>query len=65
MAWTAELEARWRESAEEVIVGMKEWRLQSEPWVFLVGRDGRLKAKFEGSVSAGELVQAVRADLLR
>lgn len=26
--WTAELEERWRELAEDVIVGMKEWRLQ-------------------------------------
>src|SRR6266516_7304299 len=28
MAWTAEMEARWRESDEEVIVGLKGWRLQ-------------------------------------
>ena len=33
----------------------REWRLPSEPWVFLVGRDGRIKARFEGSVSAAEL----------
>lgn len=26
--WTAELDARWRELAEDVILGMKEWRLQ-------------------------------------
>ncbi len=26
--WTAEVEARWRELAEEVIVGIKEWWLQ-------------------------------------
>jgi hypothetical protein len=31
--------------------------------VFLVGSDGRLKAKFEGSVSEAELAAAVRADL--
>ena len=37
----------------------KEWKLQSEPWVFLVGRDGKIKAKFEGPVSARELVAAV------
>jgi hypothetical protein len=43
---------------------MKEWRLQSEPWVFLVGRDGRLQAKFEGSVSVAELMQAIRTTLL-
>jgi hypothetical protein len=41
---------------------VKEWRLPSEPWVFVVGRDGRIKARFEGSVSAAELSAAV-ADL--
>ena len=43
---------------------MKEWRLISEPWTFLVGRDGRVKAKFEGSVSERELAAAVRRLLL-
>jgi hypothetical protein len=43
---------------------MREWGLQSEPWVFLVGSDGRVKAKFEGSVSAAELAAAVRVHLL-
>jgi hypothetical protein len=43
---------------------MREWHLPSEPWTFLVGRDGRIKAKFEGSVSAGELAAAVREHLL-
>ena len=38
----------------------REWRLPSEPWVFLVGRDGRIKARFEGSVSAAELSAAVQ-----
>ena len=42
---------------------MREWRLPSEPWVFLVGRDGRIKAKFEGSVSLVELRAAVRRQL--
>ena len=42
---------------------VKEWRLPSEPWIFLVGRDGRIKAKFEGSVSVGELAAAVRRHL--
>ena len=44
---------------------MRRWGLQSEPWVFLVGRDGRIKAKFEGAVSAGEVLAAVRSTLLR
>ena len=43
---------------------MRQWGLQSEPWVFLVGRDGRVRAKFEGSVSLAELASAVRAKLL-
>jgi hypothetical protein len=36
-----------------------EWKLPSEPWVFVVGSDGRIKAKFEGSVSVAELRAAV------
>ncbi len=43
---------------------VREWALPSEPWVFLVGRDGRIKAKFEGAVSVGELQAAVRRTLL-
>jgi hypothetical protein len=43
---------------------MRQWGLTSEPWTFLVGRDGRVKAEFQGSVSAGELAAAVRAYLL-
>jgi hypothetical protein len=42
---------------------MRQWGLLTEPWVFLVGRDGRVKAKFEGSVSVAELAAAVRARL--
>ncbi|MGE5273874.1 MAG: hypothetical protein ACM3QU_08980 [Verrucomicrobiota bacterium] len=38
----------------------REWRLPSEPWVFLVGRDGRIEQRFEGSVSVAELSAAVR-----
>jgi hypothetical protein len=43
---------------------VSEWRLPSEPFVFLVGADGRIKARFEASVSYGELVSAVRSTLL-
>jgi hypothetical protein len=42
---------------------MRQWGLRSEPWVFLVGRDGRVKAKFEGSVSQAELAASVGANL--
>ena len=44
---------------------VKEWNLPTEPWVFLVGRDGRIKDRFEGSVSARELSGAVRRYLVR
>jgi hypothetical protein len=39
---------------------VQQWRLPTEPWTFLVGRDGRIKAKFEGSLSVRELETAVR-----
>jgi hypothetical protein len=39
---------------------VRQWRLPSEPWTFLVGRDGLIKAKFEGSVSRSELLAATR-----
>ncbi len=42
---------------------VREWRLPSEPWVFLVRRDGRIAERFEGSVSVRELTSAVRARL--
>jgi hypothetical protein len=47
-----------------VNVFMRQWRLPGEPWTFLVGADGRIKAKFAGAISAGELAAAVRRTLL-
>ena len=44
---------------------MRQWNLQTEPWVFLVGADGRIKEKFEGSVSVRELRSAVQRRLMR
>jgi hypothetical protein len=43
---------------------MQQWGLPSEPWTFLVGSDGRVKAKFEGPISQAELAAAVRNTLL-
>ncbi|HEX7310030.1 MAG TPA: hypothetical protein VF232_02530, partial [Gaiellaceae bacterium] len=43
---------------------MRQWKLQSEPWSFLVGPDGRIKAKFEGPVSVRELRAAVESMLV-
>jgi hypothetical protein len=36
-----------------------EWRLPTEPWVFVVGRDGKVTERFEGAVSVRELAGAV------
>ena len=35
------------------------WRLPTEPWAFVIGRDGRISSRFEGVFSAGELARAV------
>jgi hypothetical protein len=43
---------------------MKEWGLTTEPWTFLVAKNGRVAARFEGPVSVDELQEAVRDDLL-
>jgi hypothetical protein len=43
---------------------MREWHLPTEPWTFLVGADGTIAARFEGTVSALELERAVREQLL-
>lgn len=35
------------------------WHLRTEPWTFVIGSDGRIKARFEGALSVGELQAAV------
>lgn len=35
------------------------WRLASEPWIFVIDRDGRVAARFEGAVSVPELREQV------
>jgi hypothetical protein len=34
---------------------VNEWGLQSEPWVFLVGKDGKIGDRFEGATTLDEL----------
>jgi hypothetical protein len=41
------------------VEAVKEWGLPSEPWVFVVDADGKLAAKFEGTVSPKELSRAL------
>jgi hypothetical protein len=48
---------------ENAVPATREWKLQSEPWVFVVGRDGRIAAKFEGIVALNEVEAALRSAL--
>jgi hypothetical protein len=43
---------------------MKEWGLTTEPWTFVVGRDGKIVERYEGVVSVHELEQVVREKLV-
>ena len=38
---------------------MQEWGLRTEPWTYVVGRNGRIVERFEGVVSVHELEEAV------
>ena len=39
----------------------QDWKLQSEPWVFVVDAQGRIAARFEGAASPEELREAIKA----
>lgn len=41
-----------------------QWRLPTEPYTFLVDRQGVIRDRFEGAVSVGELERAVRSELV-
>jgi hypothetical protein len=49
--------------ARNPVPAAREWQLQTEPWIFVVGRDGRVTAKFEGIVSVDEVESALKAVL--
>ena len=40
---------------------MIEWRLQTEPWIFVVDADGLVVAKFEGIMGLDEVNEAVES----
>ncbi len=42
---------------------LQEWKLDTEPWTFLVGRNGKIVDRYEGVVSVNELEQTVREKL--
>ena len=56
--------AEAREAGRLVVLPvMAEWRLTTEPWLFIVDREGRVSAKFEGVMSFAEVEAALTAVL--
>lgn len=43
---------------------VKEWKLPTEPWVYVVDRDGVVRDRFEGAISVPELEDSIRRNLL-
>ena len=43
---------------------VEQWKLPTEPWVFVVDQDGIVRDRFEGAVSVGELSSSIRKNLL-
>jgi hypothetical protein len=54
----------WRDFTEKKAFStVDEWRLSSEPWIFVVDGRGIIRAKFEGLVTTSELEEALGAIL--
>ena len=49
------------DSGPVVAAPTEAWKLQSEPWVFVVDAQGRIAARFEGAASPEELRAAIQA----
>jgi hypothetical protein len=43
---------------------VREWKLPTEPWVFVVDRDGVVRDRFEGAASVIELSKSIQKNLL-
>ena len=55
----------WQDFAtKKVFATIEEWRLQSEPWIFIIDGQGMIRARFEGLVTARELETALQDVLL-
>ena len=55
----------WQDFAtKKVFSTIEEWRLESEPWIFIVDGQGIIRARFEGLVTARELETALQNVLL-
>lgn len=48
---------------QDPVRATREWSLQSEPWVFVVDRRGRVAAKFEGIMAQDEVEAALQQTL--
>ena len=56
----------WQDFAEKkVFPTIEEWRLITEPWIFVVDGQGIIRGKFEGLVTASELEIALQQILTR
>ena len=54
----------WEDFAEKkMFPTVEEWRLDTEPWVFVVDEQGIIRAKFEGLVTLTELEAALQQTL--
>jgi len=42
----------------EVADAMREWNLETEPWLYFVAKDGKIAARFEGGITTREIVPA-------
>ena len=47
-------------SQHKLVPTMAEWKLQSEPWTFLVDGQGIIQAKYEGGITFAELEPALK-----
>lgn len=43
---------------------VKEWKLPTEPWVYVVDRRGVVRDRFEGAVSVSELERSIRENVI-
>jgi len=50
-------------NVQNPVPAVREWRLETEPWIFVVDSQGNVAAKFEGIVAVDE-VEAALADIL-
>jgi hypothetical protein len=53
-----------RDTGQQIAVpATMEWHLQSEPWVFVIDRQGKIAGKFEGIASASEVGKVLQSTI--